>query len=69
MVIVPILTGAVGKYSVFAMSPVCAVVYAVGSVIRFNIKNAEPILASDQAPKKAKTLVLDLVEVLSLLIV
>ncbi len=45
LVIVPILAGSVGPYSVLAMACVCAVAYAVGSVIRFNIKNAEPILA------------------------
>jgi hypothetical protein len=47
LVIVPILAGAVGPYSVFAMACVCALAYAVGSVIRFNIKNAEPILAEN----------------------
>ncbi len=45
LVIVPILAGAVGSYSVLAMAGVCALAYAVGSVIRFNIKHAEPILA------------------------
>jgi hypothetical protein len=46
LVIVPILAGAVGAYSVYAMLAVCAFAYAVGSVIRFNIKYAEPILAA-----------------------
>jgi hypothetical protein len=45
LVIVPILAGSVGRYSVVAMAGVCALAYAVGSVIRFNIKHAEPILA------------------------
>ncbi len=45
LVIVPILAGAVGPYSVYAMIGVCALAFAVGSVIRFNIKNAEPVLA------------------------
>lgn len=45
LVIVPILAGAVGPYSVVAMIAVCALAYAVGSVIRFNIKHAEPVLA------------------------
>jgi hypothetical protein len=45
LVIVPILAGAVGEYSVAAMAAVCALAYAVGSVIRFNIRNAEPVLA------------------------
>ena len=45
LVIVPILAGAVGPYSVLAMVCVCALAYAVGSVIRFNIRHAEPVLA------------------------
>jgi hypothetical protein len=45
LVIVPILAGAVGSYSVVAMASVCALAYAVGIVIRFNIKHAEPVLA------------------------
>jgi hypothetical protein len=45
LIIVPILAGAVGPYSVLAMAAVCALAYAVGSVIRFNIRHAEPVLA------------------------
>ena len=45
LVIIPILAGAVGPYSVFAMAGVCALAFAVGSVIRYNIKHAEPVLA------------------------
>jgi hypothetical protein len=45
LIIVPILAGAVGRYSVIAMVGVCALAIAVGSVIRFNIRNAEPVLA------------------------
>ncbi len=45
LIIVPILAGATGTYSVLAMAAVCALAYAVGSVIRFNIKHAEPVLA------------------------
>jgi hypothetical protein len=45
LIIVPILAGAVGPYAVLAMAAVCALAYAVGSVIRFNIKHAEPVLA------------------------
>jgi hypothetical protein len=45
LIIVPVLAGAVGAYSVYAMAGVCALAYAVGSVIRFNIANAEPVLA------------------------
>jgi hypothetical protein len=47
LVIVPILAGAVGPWSVVAMAAVCALAYAVGSVIRFNIAQAEPALASE----------------------
>lgn len=46
LVIVPILAGAVGEYSVAAMAAVCALAYAVGMVIRFNIREAEPVLAN-----------------------
>jgi hypothetical protein len=46
LVIVPILAGAVGRHSVWAMAGVCALAYAVGSVIRFNIRHAEPALAA-----------------------
>ena len=45
LVIVPILAGAVGPYSIFAMGAVCLLAYAVGSVIRYNIAHAEPVLA------------------------
>ena len=45
LIIVPVLAGAVGAYSIYAMAGVCALAYAVGSVIRFNIANAEPVLA------------------------
>jgi len=46
LVIVPILNGAVGAYSIVAMLGVCALAYAMGSVIRFNIRHAEPVLES-----------------------
>ena len=47
LIIVPIMAGAVGGYSVLAMAAVCGLAYAVGSVIRFNIRHAEPVLAKD----------------------
>jgi len=47
LVIVPILAGAVGVYAVVAMAGVCTLAYAVGSVIRYNIAHAEPILANN----------------------
>ncbi|MGR3677785.1 MAG: hypothetical protein ACU0AZ_07360 [Paracoccaceae bacterium] len=45
LIIVPILAGATGSWSILAMAAVCALAYAVGSVIRFNILHAEPVLA------------------------
>jgi hypothetical protein len=47
LIIVPILAGAVGRYSVLVMAGVCGLAYAVGSVIRYNIKNVEPVLANN----------------------
>jgi hypothetical protein len=47
LVIVPILADAVGRHSVWAMAAVCALAYAVGSVIRFNIRHAEPVLEKE----------------------
>jgi hypothetical protein len=49
LVIVPILNAAVGPYSVVAMAVVCAIAYAMGSVIRFNIRHAEPLLETGAA--------------------
>jgi hypothetical protein len=56
LIIVPILNGAVGKYAVFAMALVCALAYCVGYAIRFNIKNAEPLLEKDETGKTTKLL-------------
>jgi hypothetical protein len=52
LVIVPILNGAVGPYSVVAMACVCALAYAMGSVIRFNIRHAEPVLEGGTASSR-----------------
>ena len=52
LVIVPILNGAVGPYSLVAMAGVCAIAYAMGSVIRFNIRNVEPVLETGTAPAR-----------------
>ena len=49
LVIVPILNGAVGPYALLAMAVVCAIAYAMGSVIRFNIRHAEPLLEEGKA--------------------
>ena len=40
LVIVPILNGAVGPYARLAMACVCGLAYAMGNVIRFNIRNS-----------------------------
>ena len=48
LVIVPILAGAVGEYSILVMAVICAIAYLVGSVIRFNIVHAKPTLAGQQ---------------------
>ena len=65
LVIVPILYAAVGPYSVVAMVGVCALAYAMGSVIRFNIRHAEPLLAagtiSDRTARHERTANLALV--------
>jgi hypothetical protein len=53
LVIVPILYGAVGPYSVVAMACVCGLAYAVGSVIRYNIRYAEPLLEAGKASDRA----------------
>ena len=40
LVIVPILNGAVGPYSLIAMAGICGLAYGVGCVIRYNIRPA-----------------------------
>lgn len=52
LVIVPILNGAVGPYAWLAMAGICGLAYAVGSVIRFNIRNAEPLLKAGTASQR-----------------
>ena len=49
LVIVPVLNGAVGPYSLYAMAIVCAIAYAMGSVVRFNIRHTEPLIESGEA--------------------
>jgi len=56
LIIVPILSGAVGPYSVLAMAVVCALAYCVGHSIRFNIERAEPLLASGHASARTRLL-------------
>jgi hypothetical protein len=54
LVIVPILNGAVGPYSVYAIAAVCGLAYCVGSVIRFNIRNVEPLLEKGGLSKRTQ---------------
>jgi hypothetical protein len=65
LVIVPILNAAVGSYSLVAMAGVCALAYAMGSVIRYNIRHVEPLLetgtASDRVVRYERTANLALV--------
>jgi len=51
LIIIPILAAAVGVYAVLAMLGICLLAYAVGSVIRFNIRYAEPVLIRQTASK------------------
>ncbi len=53
LVIVPILSGAVGPYSLVAMVWVCGLAYVVGSIIRYNIRYTEPLLESGRSPRPA----------------
>jgi hypothetical protein len=57
LVIVPILAGATGKFSIFAMVAICSLAYSIGQVIRFNISSAEPLIENRTAHRS--TLYLD----------
>ena len=52
LVIVPILASVVGAYAVFAILAVTILAYLVGTVIRYNIRVAEPQLEGGTAPSK-----------------
>ena len=56
LVIVPILAGATGPYSLPAMVGVCGFAFLVGSVIRFNIANVEPGIESGKTRKITRDL-------------
>ena len=51
LVMVPILVGAVGQYAFYAMIGITLLAYAVGTVIRFNIKNVEPLITKGMSKK------------------
>ncbi|MCK5065526.1 MAG: hypothetical protein KAQ97_09595, partial [Candidatus Fermentibacteraceae bacterium] len=56
LVIVPILAGATGPYSLPAMVVVCGFAFLVGSVIRFNIANVESGIESGKVQKTTQNL-------------
>jgi hypothetical protein len=56
LVIVPILNGAVGPYAVLAMASVCVLAYAMGSVIRHNIRHAEPLISAGEGSARVMRL-------------
>lgn len=50
LVIAAILSMAVGRYAVFAMAGICALAYAIGAVMRHNIRYVEPLLFNRSLP-------------------
>lgn len=56
LVIVSVLGGSVGRWSAPAMAGICALAYAVGAIVRHNIRHAEPLLQADDAPRRLKVL-------------
>ena len=50
LVIAAILSAAVGRYAVFAMMGICALAYAIGAVMRHNIRHVEPLLFNRTLP-------------------
>ena len=56
LVIVSVLGGSVGAWSAPAMAGICALAYAVGAVVRHNIRRAEPVLAAEDTPRQVAIL-------------
>lgn len=56
LVIVPILAGAAGKFSLPAMAGISALAYSVGWVVRSNIRLVEPALESGSARRSTRYL-------------
>lgn len=50
LVIAAILAMAVGRYAVFAMAGICALAYAIGAIMRHNIRYVEPLLFNRTLP-------------------
>ena len=51
LVVLPLLTHAVDGWALVAMTAIVAFAYAIGTVIRFNIRYAEPLLEAPRAPR------------------
>lgn len=56
LVIVSVLGGSVGRWAAPAMAGICALAYAVGSIIRYNIWHAETLIETEKAPQRVKIL-------------
>ena len=56
LVIVSVLGGSVGRWSAPAMAGICAFAYVVGTVIRYNIRHAEPLIETKNTPRSVKFL-------------
>ena len=50
LVIAAILSAAVGRYAIFAMAGISALAYAIGAVMRHNIRHVEPLLFNRALP-------------------
>ncbi len=48
LVVAPLLYATVGRYAVVAMAALLAIAYLLGSVIRYNIRHAEPLLVGQK---------------------
>ncbi len=55
LIIIPILASVAGEFSFLAMMIVCFLAYLIGHVIRYNIKNVEPLIDNGKANKNTKT--------------
>lgn len=59
--IAAILSAAVGRYAVFAMVGICALAFAIGMVMRHNIRHVEPLLFNRKLPARLHDLNLFLI--------
>lgn len=51
LVVAPLLAHAIDGWALPAMTIIVLLAYAIGAVIRFNIRHAEPLLGADDAPR------------------